>query len=1082
MIPPPLTTRPAAKPVLSPRVRVAAALLCAGALATPARAQVQASTAPAAPTPVFATAIEGRDFGGVRLNAPVQTGGITLASQRATLWTEEPPAGPAPGTTIGGPAQRALLEGDVRVKLGIYTFAAARAIVWIERLEPSKTTPGEFLQQVAIYFDRVSDPAAQAGSSQSGDRLLVTGLVDGPAILKADSNKAGRSADAFNAEGERRLARLLGDLLAPTGQTTPARPDESPDPSTVNVTRPGGGALIPGMSQPFEPSSPLARAAEAGRAAAANLGPAERLPAIFAREGIITFAAGEPIFVAGKPGEENAIIITGGVVVQYTDQRSDRQLQISAERCVAFLESGELRELLSAPADKVIGIYAEGNVVATDGRFTLRGPQVYYDVRGNKAILIDAVFWTYDERRGLPLYVRAKSIRQSARNQIQAKNVTLANSSFFEPHLSLGATSITVTREERTPAEGGPRTLIDGRNFTLRAGKTPFFYYPSYNGELERFPLREVTFENSSDSGFGIKTAWDLFGLFGVDAPANTRADLLIDGYLRRGPAVGTEGRYATDDTAGTFLGYIVPQDEGRDQLTSGERVDRNGETRGILLFDHRWNIDENWTAFLEGAYVSDQNFVDAYYEGLAETRREFTSSLYLRRLVDNSSLTLLGKGNLNDFTPNEYLLQSQGYDVDKLPEASYTRIADDLLADSNPGLLAWSQEYRVGRMAFNFVEKTPRELGYSTDAAAQRAFGINANDRISQSLANRGFNDDGVTRFDTRHELTSQLALGPVTVTPFVVGRFTAYDSEFRAFRQAGNIDETEQARLWGSLGVRAATSLQRVDDSVESRFFDLHRVRHIIEPNVTAWTAGTNITQAGLPVYDQGVESLADGSAVKAGINQTWQTYRGGEGRWRAVDVFKLNTEVVYSSNETDRESPIGRFFDYRPEYSLLGEFATMEAAWQATDAAGLTFSQIYDLDIHQPARTTIGGTLDHSRDFSTFAEMHYLNARDSTFVTFGADYRFTQKYTVSATATYDVDVRDFQELGTRINREFPSAIVSLKVRYNNITDEVGLGFVVQPTGRDTRREQLRRLGRGQFDVGEIPDGAIKSEDLLP
>lgn len=1090
-VPPPITPNCASQ---RPAPRTAAALLLLAAhvafpLARSAPAQVQATTAPnpASSTAISAPAIDGRDFAGVRLSAPVQTGGLQLAAQRATYWNQEPPPGPTPGTTIGGPVQRVLLEGDVRVGLGVYRFTAARAVVWIERLEPSRSAPGEFLQQVAIYFDRVSDPAAQAGSSQAGDRLLVTGLVEGPVTLAADSSRPTPATGPLVDEAQRRLAALLADLLAPADQPV-QRDDLRPDPATARPAPADVRAPItPGMSQPFEPNSPLARAAELRGAQQppdprGPIPPAERLPAIFAREGIITFAAGEPTLVPGQDGAENTIIITGGVTVQYTDQRQDRQLQISAERCVAFLEAGPITELFRSPADKVIGIYAEGNVVATDGRYTLRGPQVYYDVRANRAVLIDAVFWTYDERRGLPLYVRAKTIKQTARNQIQAQGVTLANSSFFEPHLSVGATSITVTREERPADQGGPRTLVDGRDLTLRAGRLPFFYYPRYDGEVERFPLREVAFENSSDSGAGIKTSWDLFGLFGVDAPANTRAEFLLDAYLKRGVAVGAEGRYAGSDTAGSFLAYLVPNDQGRDQLTSGERKDRDGETRGLLLAEHRWSIDDLWTVFAEGAYVSDENFVDAYYEPLAETRREFTTGLYLRRLDEQSLLSLQAKGNLNNFTPNEYLLQSQGYDVDKLPEVRYARVQDDLLAEVQPGLLAWSQDYRVGYMSLNFTEKTPQDLGYFTNPAAQAAFGLNRNQRLSDALLARGFIDDGVLRFDTRHELSSQLHVGPVNITPFAVGRLTTYDTDFEAFRTAAGANETEQTRLYGALGVRVATSLQHVDDAVDNRFFDLHRTRHIIEPSITAWTSGTNVTQGALPVYDQSVESLADGSAVRLGVAQTWQTYRGGEGRWRSVDVLKVNTDVVYSSQDADRESPLKRFFDYRPEYSLLGDFANIDAAWQVTDATGLVFAQIYDLDIHQPARTTAGGVIQHSGDFSTFAEMHYLNARDSTFVTFGADYRFTQKYTIGANATYDVDLRDFQELAFRINREFPSAILSLKLRYNNITDEVALGLVIQPAGRDPRRQQLQRLGRDQFDVGEIPEGAIQSEGSFP
>ncbi|MGD9688853.1 MAG: LPS assembly protein LptD [Phycisphaerales bacterium] len=1033
-------------------------------------------------------AFSGRTFGGVRLATSPQAGEVRFSATRAWVWNEEgddPGSGTPPGIFPGAGApvgsQRLLLRGDVRVTLGISSFAAARAVVWLERIGPSTLNPGGSVFQVAVYFDRVSDPGSHSGLSPSGDRLMVTGLIDGDLALRADSLVRGRpaagtgagGADPLLAEGEARLARLLGDLSGLGVADAPALPQ------TAGVApAPGRGPIVPGMAQPFEPDSPLGRAGDSTPGPAPDLGPAERTPPIFARSGIVTFAAGEPTLLPGEGEGENVVVITGGVVVQYSETRRDRQLQLTAERAVAFLDPGPLDELLRAPAERVRGIYLEGNVIATDGRFTLRGPEVYYDVRRNRAYMVDAVFWTYDARRGLPLYVRARSLMQTAANQVSGEGVTLANSSFFVPHLSIGASSITITREQASghvsgeagaAAEGAraARTVIDGTDLTLRAGALPFFYFPRFQGDVQRFPLRDVRFENSSDSGFAVKTSWNLFGLFGTDAPPGVRVDFLADYYALRGPGLGFEGEYDLGSHVGEFIGYLVPDDRGRDTLTPGTRRDRDGETRGMVLADHRWSIDEAWSVFLEGAFVSDENFIDALYEPLAETRREFASSIHARRLEENTSLSILAKGSFNDFIVNEYLLQSQGYTVQKLPEIEYTRIADPLFG----GAVLWTQSYRFSNMSLQFEKKTPADLGFDTPLLSGAAFGLLPGDRFDDVLRASGLFQSSVLRFDTRHELSTSFDVGPIKINPFGAARFTAYDDSFEAFSPG----QDDEYRAWFGGGVRVSTSIQRIDDSVNSRLFDLHRTRHIIEPSVTAFASGTNVESRDLPVYDETVEGIADGSVVKVGLMQTWQTQRGGEGRWRTVDFLKLNTEIVYSTQDVPIKSPIGRFFDYRPEFSVLGDFANIDAAWQLTDAVGLTVSEIYDLDRHQSARTTAGGIVQHSADFSTFAEVHYLNARDSTFVTLGADYRLTRKWTVGVAATYDVDERDFQELGARLNREFPAALVSLKLRFNNITDEVAFGLVVQPKFGDERLEQLRRLGRDQLDLGDVPEDAV-------
>src|SRR5690606_26447959 len=162
------------------------------------------------------------------------------------------------------------------------------------------------------------------------------------------------------------------------------------------------------------------------------------------------------------------------------------------------------------------------------------------------------------------------------------------------------------------------------------------------------------------------------------------------------------------------------------------------------------------------------------------------------------------------------------------------------------------------------------------------------------------------------REEISSQLASGPVNITPFAVGRLTAYDDEFDQFSPS----EDDSTRVFGALGLRLATGMQRVDNNVDSRLLDLHRMRHLVEPSVTLWTAHTNVDQQDLPVYDEQVESLADGSAIRFGLDQTFQTQRGGPGRRRTVDWLSVDGELVVSDDDAEQESPIGRWIEGRPE----------------------------------------------------------------------------------------------------------------------------------------------------------------------
>ncbi len=1049
---------------------------------TPDQPGAQPPAQPATPVAVAPLDISGHDFAGLRIATSVQSTDLALSASRAWMWTEDVPASRRlPAGSPGAPTQRLLLRGDARVDVGLYRFTASQAVVWIQRLGDSPTDPQKGLYQIAIYFDRVSDPGAQAGISQAGDRLLVTGILDGEIRVNKDAATLSRPVDPFLRESESRMARLLRQItgqppLPPGPRTAEPGVDIQPEPAEPRLPAPPAGPptapIRPGVSRPFERDSPLAEREIPPLPAAAELPPAERLPPIFAERGILTIAAPSPTGEEGiktvPEGEEHAAVFGSGIIVQYSETPSGRVLEITAERAVVFYEPGSGAEggEFRGEAAKIRGIYLEGNVVATDGEYTLRGSRVYYDLRNNRATMIDAIFWTYDEQRRLPLYVRAKAIHQLARKQWSATDATVATTSFFEPHLSLGAMSITITQ---TQSAGGPwRTLMDARNITLRAGGVPFFYVPRVEGDVNNLPLRGVAVENSSRSGVALKTTWDMFTLLGLEHPKGFDAELLVDGYFDRGLALGAALDWENPTSKGNLFGYTIINDNGTDVLSSGARQPIDGETRGMIVGEHRWSLDDHWTAFLETSWVSDETFVDSFFRRFAQSRREFTNATYLRSISDNTEFSLLAKGEVNDFTPNQYLQQSPGYNTDKLPEAYYARLNDDLLAGAAPGLLSYSSEYRLSRLTLNFTEPTAAELGFDTIDRAREAFGLLPGESLGDRLRAAGLSESAVLRADTRQELSVPLKAGPVTLTPFVVGRATAYDRNFSEFSP----DSTEQVRLWGAAGARFATTLQRINDEIDSRFFDLHRVRHIIEPSVTVWTSGTNLEQTDLPVYDDSVESIASGSAVRAGVTHTWQTQRGGAGRWHSVDVLRVSTDFVFSTSDADRESPIGHFFDWRPEYSLLGDYGMLDAAWQVSDAMALSFNTIYDFETHQPARTGTGIVVQHSEDFSTSAEARYINARDITLVDLSAVYRLTRKYQVSASVTFDTDLGEIQSVSGTVRRRFPQTTLGLSVRYNNISGDTSIGVVFEPAGVYAARDELRkRLGRESrgFSLGE-------------
>lgn len=980
--------------------------------------------------------LSGRTFGGMRFPLAVTTGPIELAGQQVWTWVEKEAVGGA-----GRAAQRLYLKGEVRATVGPYTVTAKQACVWLERLPSGDPQKESDVWQVFAVLDQPEASERSGAITIVGGRLPVRGVIRAPAgvQLKADRMSQGKpEGEAFVGESERLLADRLRALLLP-----PA-PGAQPEAGRGGEQRPDEDSL--------KAQRRLLEAIER------RLGPADRSDPIFSPGGTVSFKAGHAAAVKDEGSDQDgkSVILSQGVSVQYAETRGDRPrtLQVSGESGVIFVEKsadtgGGAGGMDAASglynSTEVRGFYIEGDVVASDGEHTIRAPRVYYSVKENRAVLFDAVFWTYDERKKLPLYVRAATLEQLSTEQFRATDARLSNTPFFEPDLSIGASSVTITRKGEENNRG---VLVDARNITLRAaGGVPFFYWPVLKGDPSAIPLKDLRVEDASGSGIAIRSRWNLYSLIGVEAPENVSADLRVDGFFRRGVGFGPEVKWGKTDgpVNGGIFGYILPGDRGTDVLPTGVRLDHEGDTRAFIYGEHRAELGGGWTLFAEGAYASDPTFVGAFFEPLARDHREFTNSFYVRRIEDDSMLFGEVRGRANNFIVNEFLLQTPGYSVEKYPDLGYLRLADDVIA-AYPGLVTYSSSYRFTQMRMQFVDPTAKDLGFNTPFRSQSLFGILPGQSIADALRAQGLTSEPVGRFDTRHELSVQLGAGPLNITPFFVGRATAYDDTFESFSPKAN----EYYRLWGSAGVTVATELSKVDNAVESRLFDLHRIRHIIEPSVTVWSAATSVDRKDLPVFDDEVESLAEGSAIRFGLDQTWQTQRGGPGRWRSVDVFKLSVGVVMSSGDVDPKGPIGRWFDYQPELGNLGgNFATLEGSWQATEVLGFAGEEIYDFDLHQPARTAVGFTLQHDAEFSTFGGVRYINSQDQTYAIMGAQYDLTPKYSVSGSASYDTVRGEFQTVALEFRRQLPNVILGVSLTHNNITGVTSFGLVFQPVG---------------------------------
>lgn len=943
--------------------------------------------------------IRGDRLSGFVLPIEPLPGAITIQSLRADAWKVDD-------------TQRLQVEGDVQISIAGQRFRAPAAAVWINRIPSQWGT----INQIAVFFDEVSNPSRQAGTGVSGRHVLVTGSTIGEVELEAVRVEHDRPhPTALLRRGEARLAdhlrRIAGDP-PPLAQWPKAEHPEEPEPYRPE---PGRRFRPEQIEWPEEIELPEP----------------EPTSWLVPPTGTVRYSAADVEIVPGE--EENTITMIGPLVIEYiAGDLADQweRITITAERGVIFTDPGTLEAYVSGQhsAESVRGVYLEGNVIVrADDEYTVRSPRVYYDFRTDQAIMVDAILRTYSREHDLLMYSRAEEMRQLSENQWEARQVRVSTSEFYTPHIAVGARKATITQRPSRREPGATETHIDSRDLTLRAGGMPFFYWPRFSGTLRETPLKSVTFGTRRQDGMSVETTWNLFSLLGIEPEEQIQADLKIDGFSKRGAGAGTEFRYNIGRSHGMLDLYGL-WDDGIDRVDTGVDVDPDRTFRGLALWEHHARFGQHWTFQGQASYISDPTFVSSRREEDFRSRREYETSAYLKHQQDNAALTILGKLELNDFISNDYLLASRQFQVDKLPEVTYRRYGDSLIGD----LLTYSTETRLSRMRMVFNRTTPAEIGLR-----RGALGLDRDDPIDELLRSRGLHQGFVYRADTRHELSMPFEWSIFRIVPFVVGRFTAYDDDFEAFHP-----DTDKLRFYGAGGVTIGTQFQRVYDGVQSRLLNLNRLRHIVEPSMTLWYADTNVSGINLPVYDPEVEALADGAAMRFGMRNTLQTQRGGPGRWESVDVVTLDTHVVLHSSDADRRSPTPQFFDFRPEFSQPGDHFFSAAKWMLSDTVSLVGQGTYDFDNSVLSRGSAGAELRHSPVLTSYIEYRFIDISNTELLEVGWDYQLTPKYRVRLSPQWDFRQGDFRAITARVTRRFPDINLIFFLRYDQIRDETSIG----------------------------------------
>ncbi len=391
-----------------------------------------------------------------------------------------------------------------------------------------------------------------------------------------------------------------------------------------------------------------------------------------ANEQIIIFSSGVNLVVDGMQNFGSIDLVTDRLVIWTSDPREPL---VGGE---GLVQSDEVP----------LELYMEGNIVFRQGDRTLYANRMYYDVRRQVGVVLDAEMLAPVPTYEGAVRVRAKVLEQVGPDRFAAHDASFTSSRLADPGYQLKMSTMTLTDSQQPainpltgqalidPQTGAPvvqhNRRAEASGNTLYVGQVPVFYWPRMATNLEQPNFYVDNFQFRQDRVFGTQVFLDLnaYQLLGIkNRPEGTTWDFSTDYLSMRGPALGTAFTFDRPSlfgipgrASGLFDAWGI-HDQGHDNLGLNRRdlMPENGPWRGRMISRDRWSLPNNFRLTGELGLISDYNFQEQYFEQEWDQFKDTTTDLELYQIVNNASWSIYGQVRLNDFYTETNWLPAPG-------------------------------------------------------------------------------------------------------------------------------------------------------------------------------------------------------------------------------------------------------------------------------------------------------------------------------------------------------------------------------------------------------------------------------------
>ena len=479
--------------------------------------------------------------------------------------------------------------------------------------------------------------------------------------------------------------------------------------------------------------------------------------------------------------------------------------------------------------------YAKGHVmIFKKGEPRLQGEEIYYDFGNHTG--------SFPNARAIspPIFATGKDIRQirEGMSKIQEGGVTTCN--LQKPHYEVRFKKATLYVDEKLIMRGA----------TIYVLGVPVFWLPWLD-----IPLNLPTIPLQAKAGHSSQYGYYLELSKGVTFNKQLAGKAHIDWYSKRGfgggwdqfydfgkIATGSIKLYLMQDKEAPTAGYIDPSSG---QLNPyAQREDRK---RGRITWRHRSDIDENTNILMRYHRVSDEYFLQDFFEDEFRNQMQPHSFLTANHNTEQYGAMIHVEKKMNSYESM----------VERLPEVR----------------LDLKNQPFYKEILFNESRVQFDNLSIQ-----------NAHSTLHRSAV----------RTDAYNRWYMPLKWKDINLTPYAGYRATEYSELLNnnAIRYRSTLE----------YGADLRTHFYKIFDvSFDKLGIEVNQLRHVAVPSVTFRGTNPTISRERLIHFDT-VDAVDNAANVLFGLENRLQTKRFVNGKAQRVDIVSLNTYVHFEKSASD------------------------------------------------------------------------------------------------------------------------------------------------------------------------------------